>query len=82
MKRKTLRKGQLIGIFALWLLVSSAAAFSSGRTVVARQNCKGGICVRTTVSVEGGKTVRRLWISGNPRPDKPFQLLSDPGYPG
>ena len=83
MKRKTLRKAQLIGgFFAFWLLVSAAAAFGSGRAVVAKQNCKGGICVRTTTDWEGGKTVRRLWISGNPRPGKPLDFYQIRGIPG
>lgn len=56
-------------------------AFGSGSTVAAKQDCKGGICVRTTVSVEGGKTVRKLWISGSPRPDKPLDFYQIRGIP-
>lgn len=46
------------------------------------ETCEGGICVRTESNREGGKYVKRLWISGNPRPDKPLDFYQIRNIPG
>jgi hypothetical protein len=46
------------------------------------ETCEGGICVRTASSDGAGKTVKRLWISGNPRPGKPLDFYQIRNIPG